>query len=84
MTLFNLESLINTPTCFQSEKPRCIDLILTNKNSLFKNSGTFEVGISDQHHLVLTSVRSQYIQVTQRSNSTETINLLILNLLIMN
>ena len=46
MTLFNLESLINTPTCFQSEKPRCIDLILTNKKSLFKNSKTFEVGIS--------------------------------------
>ena len=45
-TLFHPESLINTPTCFQSEKPRCIDLILTNKKSLFKNSKTFEVGIS--------------------------------------
>ena len=62
ITLFNLESLINTPTCFQSKKPRCIDLILTNKKSLFKNSKTFEVGISDHHHLVLTSMRSQYIQ----------------------
>ena len=62
MTLFNLESLINTPTCFQSEKPRCIDLILTYKKSLFKNSKTFEVGISDHYHLVLTSMRSQYIQ----------------------
>ena len=62
MTLFNLESLINTPTGFQSEKPRCIDLILTNKKSLFKNSKTFEVEISDHHHLVLTSMRSQYIQ----------------------
>ena len=62
MTLFNLESLINTPTSFQSGKPRCIDLILTNKKSLFKNSKTFEVGISDHHHLVLTSLRLQYIQ----------------------
>ena len=62
MTLFNLESLINTSTCFQSEKPRCIDLIITNKKSLFKNSKTFEVGISDHHHLILTSMRSQYIQ----------------------
>ena len=62
ITLFNLESLINTPTCFQSKKPRCIDLILTNKKSLFKNSKTFEVGISDHHHLVLTSMRSQRIQ----------------------
>ena len=47
MTLFNIESLINTPTYFQSEKPRCINLILTNKKNLFKNSKTFEVGISD-------------------------------------
>ena len=54
MKLFNLESLINTPTCFQPEKPDCIDLILTNKNSLFKNSQSFELGISDHHHLVLT------------------------------
>ena len=62
MTLFNLESLINTPTCFQSEKPRCINLILTNKKSLLKNPKTFKVGISDHHHLVLTSLRLQYIQ----------------------
>ena len=61
MTLFNLESFINTLTCFQSEKPRCIDLIITNKKSLFKNSKTLEVGISDHHHLILTSMRSQYI-----------------------
>ena len=59
---FNLESLINTPTWFQSEKPRCTGLILTNKKSLFKNSKTFEVGISDHHHLVLTLLRLQYIQ----------------------
>ena len=62
MTLFNLESLINTPTCFQSEKPRCINLILTNKKSLLKNPKTFKIGISDHHHLVLTSLRLQYIQ----------------------
>ena len=62
MTLFNLESLINTPTYFQSEKPRCIDLIITNKKSWFKNSKKFEVGISNHHHLILTSMRSQHIQ----------------------
>ena len=49
MTLFNLESLINTLTCFQSEKPRCINLILTNNNSL----------LFDHHHLLLTLMRSQ-------------------------
>ena len=44
-TLFNLESLIKSPTCFQSSKPTCIDLILTNKKELLKNSKTFKVGI---------------------------------------
>ena len=43
IALFNLESLINVLTCFQSEKPCCINLIFTNKKSLFKNSKTFEV-----------------------------------------
>ena len=62
MTLFNLESLINTPTWFQSDKHRCIDLILTNKKSVIKNFKTFEVGISDHDHLILTSLRLQYIQ----------------------
>ena len=62
MTLFNLESLINTLTFFESEKPRCIDLILTNKKSLFKDSKTFEVGISDHRHLILRPLRLQYIQ----------------------
>ena len=84
MTLFNLESLINTPTCFQSEKPRCIDLILTNKKSLFKNSKTFEDGISDHHQFVSTSLSLNTFRVTQRPSSTEITNLLILNLLIMN
>ena len=68
MKLFNLVSLINTPTCFQSEIPRCIDLIITNKKSLFKNSKTFEVGISDHHHLILTSMRIQYIQGKPKTN----------------
>ena len=30
-TLFNLESLIKSPICFQSSKPTRTDLILTNK-----------------------------------------------------
>ena len=34
MNTFNLDSLINKPTCFQSANPTCIDLILTNKKSL--------------------------------------------------
>ena len=54
LNLFNLKSLISSPTCFQSTNPRCIDLILTNQEDLFSNSNTCEVGISDHHHLVST------------------------------
>ena len=61
-TLFNLESLIKSPTSFQSSKPTCIDLILTNKKELLKSSKTFEAGISDHHLLTLTSMRIQFIK----------------------
>ena len=33
---YNLNNLINKPTCFQSNKPTCIDLIPTNRKNLFK------------------------------------------------
>ena len=39
MNKFNLDLVINKPTCFQSANPIYIDLILTNKKTnLFKNS----------------------------------------------
>ena len=55
---YNLNNLINKPTCFQSNKPTCIDLILTNKKNLFKLSNTFETGISDHQQLVSTILKS--------------------------
>ena len=55
---YNLNNLINKPTCFQSNTPTCIDLILTNKKDLFKLSNTFETGISDHHKLVSTILKS--------------------------
>ena len=60
-TLFNLESLIKSPICFQSSKPT-VNLILTNKEELFRNSKTFEVSISDQHLLTLASIRIQFVK----------------------
>ena len=54
LNLFNLKSLISSPTCFQSINATCIDLILTNQEDLFSNSNTCEVGISDHHHLAST------------------------------
>ena len=61
MDTFNLESLINKPTCFQSANPTCIDLILTNKKNLFKNSNVFELGILDHHSFITTALRTQVL-----------------------
>ena len=62
MNTFNLDSLINKPTCFQSANPTCIDLILTNKKSLFENLNVLEVGISDHHSFITTALRTQLIK----------------------
>ena len=62
MNTFNLESLINKPTCFQSANPTCIDLILTSKESLFINSNALELGISDHHSFITTPLRTQVIK----------------------
>ena len=60
-SIFNLRSLIKTPTCFKSkENPSCIDLILTNRINCFQNSSTMETGFSDFHHLVFTVMKTTF------------------------
>ena len=58
MTTFDLERLIKKPTCFQSLNPTFIDLILTNKKEFFKNTDAIEVGISSDHSLIVTPLKS--------------------------
>ena len=52
MSSFDLENLIDSPTCYKSINPTCIDVILTNKNNHFMKSATFETGLSDHHKLI--------------------------------
>ena len=40
--LYNLDTLISTPSSYQSHNPICIDHTLINQNSLFKFSKTFD------------------------------------------
>ena len=49
-----LKNLIKWPTCYKSNTPACIDLILTNQECLFMKSSTFESGLSDFHKLTTT------------------------------
>ena len=53
-----LKSLIKEPTCFKnSDKPTCINLILTNRSNLFQHSSTFKTGLSDFHLLTVTEFK---------------------------
>ena len=57
MCSFDLERLIDSPTCYKSINPTCIDLILTNKKNHFMKFATFETGLSDHHKLITTILR---------------------------
>ena len=65
MNTFN----INKPTCFESANSTFIDLILTNKKSLFKNSNVLEVRISDRHSFTNTALRTQLIKRKRKSEN---------------
>ena len=58
LQLFNLNALINFPTCYESHIPISIDHILANQKSLFKFSKTFETGFSGHHKLISTKIKS--------------------------
>ena len=55
-------NLNNKATCFQSNNPTCIDLILTNRKNLFDLSNTFD--LSDHHKLVSTILKSRRFKGT--------------------
>ena len=80
MSAFDFASLIKEPTCYQSENPRCIDLILTNKKEFMKNSKTFEVGISDHHKFLLQVFGANFLKETLEQNFIGIINFLTLML----
>ena len=50
-------NLIKVNTCFKG-KGTCIDSILTNRKYSFKNTNTFETGLSDHHHMIYTMLKS--------------------------
>ena len=60
MNGYALKNLVKEPTCFKSDNPRCIDLILTNKHRSFQNTTTIATGLSDFHKMVLTVLKTTY------------------------
>ena len=58
----NRVNLVETNTfalsqCFKGSGS-CIDLTLTNRKYLFKNTTSYETGLSDHHHLILTMIKT--------------------------
>ena len=53
----NFINLIKNNTCFIG-MGFCIDLILTNRKYCFKNTLSYETGISDHHHLIFSIMKT--------------------------
>ena len=62
MDSYNLYILVKDPTCFKSDNPRCIDLILTNRKHDFQNTTTTETGLSDFHAMIVSMLKSGFIK----------------------
>ena len=53
----NFTNLIENNTCFKGVGS-CIDLILTNRKYCFKNTSSYETGVSDHHHLIFSIMKT--------------------------
>ena len=62
MESYNLKNFVKTPTCFKSDRPRTIDLILANRVSNFQNTVSIETGLSNFHCMVATVVKGGFIK----------------------
>ena len=59
MEHYNYYNLITNNTCFKGDDP-CIYLIFTNRKDCFKNTSSFETGISDHHHLIYSILKTTF------------------------
>ena len=55
----NFTNLIKNNTCFKGVGS-CIDLVLINIKYCFKNTSSYETGISDHHHLIFSIMKTTF------------------------
>ena len=60
MQRLNFKNVIKEPTCFKSDSPTCIDLILTSDTGKVSNTKTIEIGLSDFHVMATTSLKGSF------------------------
>ena len=62
--VYNFNSLMKQPSCLKhSDKPLCIDLILTNIPDMFPSTCVIETGLSDFYLMTLTFMRKVFQKV---------------------
>ena len=55
---FGFSNLIKDKTCFFKDHESSIDVILTNRPTIFKNTFSYELGISDCHKMIGTYLKT--------------------------
>ena len=60
LDLYSLKNLVKEPTCYKSHTPKCIDLVLTNRNRSVQKTTTVETGLSDFHKMVVTVLKTTF------------------------
>ena len=64
---YNLKSLIKQPTCYKNpNKPKCIDLILTNVPRMFQITCVLEIDLSDFRVMTVTVMRKKFRKILSR------------------
>ena len=60
LDLHSLKNLVKEPTCYKSHTPKCIDLVLTNRNRSVQKTATVKTGLSDFHKMVVTVLTTTF------------------------
>ena len=55
--------MVREPTCFRLENPKCIDLVLTNRDRSVHSTTTIETGLSGFHKMILTVLKTKYQKI---------------------
>ena len=56
----NMENVVKVPTCFKSDSPICIDLILTYDKRKLSNITAMETGLSAFHAMEVTTLKGSF------------------------
>ena len=60
LDLYSLKNLVKEPTCYKSHTPKCIDLVLTNRDRSVQKATVVETGLSDFHKMVVTVLKTTF------------------------